>query len=116
MTPMHDTMASGEPIAASSAAESPSKSTAFQVTLEAHGSDGAVPDFDTEVTSAPFSAKILHTRVPTKPVPPTTVTFNASDEAESTKTNSDRSIDRRCSAVSARGCRGRELSAEWSAR
>ena len=42
---------------------------------------GGLPDFDTDVTSAPFSTRYLHTREPTKPEPPTTATFGAAAAA-----------------------------------
>mmetsp|Transcript_22451 Transcript_22451/g.27436 ORF Transcript_22451/g.27436 Transcript_22451/m.27436 type:complete len:218 (+) Transcript_22451:664-1317(+) len=84
-TPTHDTITSGLPMAVSNSSSLPSnKFAAFHLTSLVHASplhhSGTRPDFETLVTDAPFSDKILHTREPTKPVPPTTVTgFPPSD-------------------------------------
>eukprot|EP00966_Prymnesium_polylepis_P272266 6290473-Prymnesium_polylepis.1 len=82
MAPTHETTASGAPIAASSPSRGPrNRLFFFHVTSFVHGApahqSGTVPLCETEVTSAPASTNLWQTRLPTKPVPPTTVTVGA---------------------------------------
>ena len=80
--PTHETKASGLPTAASRSPIEPrtrsfaTHDTDFDQPSETAQAGGA-PDLERATTSAPPSTRYLHTREPTKPDPPATVTFSA---------------------------------------